>query len=156
MLFLSLFMCVLLHNSAMRSQQQQLCVLHNYTCSYPRMTLSYKMYGLSKEIAISSLYNNLNGCIALNISCSSGSYVSITHADVDVPNHETAYIFKTQNATAHCEPVDEYSSPTFRVDMPGLILRYVFDAVDCLGKSLVALRLLPLLYVALDSTLDAV
>jgi len=156
MLFLVLLLYVLLHNSAIRSQQQQLCVLHNYTCPYPRTTLSNKIYGLSKGIVISPLYNNSNNCIAFNVSCPFDSYVSITHADVDVPDHETAHLFKTRYATAHCEPVDEYSSPEFRADFPGSILRYVFDAVDCLGKSLVALRLLPLLHLALHPSSNAI
>ncbi len=156
MLFLSLFMCVSLHIYAIRLPQQRSCLPYTQTCSYPRTTLSNKIYGLSKGIVISSLYNNLNGCIAFNVSCLFDSYVSITHADNYVPSHEVAYIFQTRNATAHCQQSDDNNADLkIIVDVAGLYLDRVIDAVDCLGKSLVALGLLPLLHVALHSSSDA-
>ncbi len=155
MLFLALLFCVLLHNSAMRSQQQQLCP-SNYTCSYPKTTISNKIYGYSKGIAISPLYNKSDGILPFNASCQSGSYLSITYADVNNPGYEMAYIFKAQYAYAYCGREDCYTPPAFFIDFVNSSSRTHFEAIDCLGKSLVTLRLLPLLHVALHSSSDAI
>ncbi len=157
MLFLSLFMCVLLHIYAIRLPQQQSLEPSNCTCPYPRTTISNKIYGLSTGIANLSLYNKSDGYLAFNVSCQSGSYLSITHADEDVPGHEIAYIFKTQYATAYCQQIDSNDADLIMfVDIPGLYWDRIIDAVDCLGKSLVTLRLLPLLHVALHLRSDAI
>ncbi len=153
MLFMSLLLCVLLHDSAMRSQQQQLC--HPYTCLYPRTTLSNKMYGLSKGIAITPLYNRSDGYLAFNASCPSGSYLSTTYWDNSVPGHQIAHIFKAQYATAYCGRMDCYNSPAFCIDFVNSDTCRFLDAVDCLGKSLIALRLLPLLHVSLHSSSES-
>ncbi len=150
MLFLSLFMCVSLHISAMRSLSDDTCLY------YPRTTLSNKIYGLSKGIAITPFYNNSKGYIASNVSCPSGSYVSITHDDTYVLGHEITYIFNTRYIAAYCQQVDSSNTALkWFVDIEGPYLDKIFDAVDCLGKSLVALRLLPLLHVSLHSSSDA-
>ncbi len=156
MLFLALLLYVLLHNSAIRSQQQKLCPVFNYTCPYPRTTISNKIYGYSKGIAISPLYNRSDGSLTVNASCQSGSYLSITYLDFNNPGYETAYISEAQYGTPHCDQMDCYTPPNFCihfVDSHRCLLLY---AVDCLGKSLVALKLLPLLYVALHSSSDAI
>jgi hypothetical protein len=156
MLFLTLFMCVSLHIYAMILPQQRSCVPYNYTCSYPRMTLSNKIYGYSTGIAITPLYNSSNGTLAFNASCRSGSYLSITYRDNNAPGHEMAYIFKAQYATAYCGQIDCYNPAAFCIDFVNSDTCLFFDAVDCLGKSLVALRLLPLLHVALHSSSNAI
>jgi hypothetical protein len=156
MLFLVLLLCVLLHNSAIRSQQQKLCPVYNQTCPYPRTTLLYKIYGYSKGIAISPLYNYSNGHLAFNASCQSGSYLSITFADIDNPGYETAYISEAQYGTPYCHQMDCYTPPNFCIPFVKSHTCLLLRAVDCLGKSLVTLRLLPLLHVALHLRSDAI
>jgi hypothetical protein len=152
MLFLALLLCVLLHDSGIQSQNQlSLCDGSYSICPYPQTTSLNKIYGYSKGIATLSLYNRSDSYLAFNASCLSGSYVSITHSDIGVPDHETAYIFKAQYATAYCAQIDCYSAPTWFVDVVNPHTCMFFDAVDCLGKSLVALRLLSLLHVSLHS-----
>jgi hypothetical protein len=152
MLFLALFMCISLHIYAMILPLQRSCVPYNYTCPYPRTTLSNKIYGYSTGIAISLLYNSSNSTLAFNASCQSGSYLSITYRDSDEPGHEMAYILKAQYATARCGRLDCYTPPAFRIDCVHTNTCMYFDAVDCLGKSLMALRLLLLLHVSLHSS----
>ncbi len=155
MLFLALFMCVSLHIYAIKLPQQRSCVPYNYTCSYPTTRLSNKIYGLSTGIATLSFYNSSNGTLAFNASCRSGSYLSITYRDIDVPGHEMAYIFNTRYATAYCGQMDCYTSPAFCIDFVNPHTCMYFDAVDCLGKSLMALRLLPLLHVFSHSSSES-
>ena len=156
MLFLALLLCVLLHNSAMRSQQQQLCLLLITLVRIQERHYQIKSMDCRKELRFHRF--TIDQMVVSHLTL---------HANLEATYRS---LIQTMMCRVMKRRIFSKLNTQLRIAIKWIVILHqpfastlldshscmYLDAVDCLGKSLVTLRLLPLLHVALHSSSDAI